>query len=257
MQGFLIYLTIAVYCVSFLMSLARLKKTAKCVYLFGFAVAVTSYVYRWAAVNHIPLQNLFEVFLCLGMILPIVTIFCRRVFNIESWTMDAFLGIVVLFPAGFVFSDQPQHLPAALQSWLFAPHVAVYMIGYIFMAKAAFYASVIFKIKGSTGEIILQNERATYDLVCAGFGFLTLGLISGSVWGQSAWGDYWGWDPKEMWSLACWLVYAGYFHFRYMYGSRHPRINSGWVITGMVFIIITLLWVNLSKIFAGLHSYAT
>jgi len=60
MQGFLIYLTITVYCVSFLMSLARLKKTAKCVYLFGFAVAVTSYVYRWAAVNHIPLQNLFE-----------------------------------------------------------------------------------------------------------------------------------------------------------------------------------------------------
>jgi ABC-type transport system involved in cytochrome c biogenesis permease subunit len=257
MQGLLIYLTMGVYCICFLMGLAKLKKTANSVYLCGFAVAVISFIYRWAEVNHVPLQNLFEVFLSLGMILPSVTFFCKRVLNIQSITIDALLGIIVLFPAGFVFSDQPQHLPPALQSWLFAPHVAVYMIAYIFMAKAAFYAGGVFKSKESTGGIILQNDKAAYDLVCAGFGFLTIGLILGSVWGQAAWGDYWGWDPKEMWSLASWLVYAGYLHYRYMYGQKYPRINSIWVLTGMAVIIITLLWVNLSKLFAGLHSYAT
>jgi hypothetical protein len=118
---------------------------------------------------------------------------------------------------------------------------------------------------GSPGEnlshmgrlTVLPPEDATYRIVCAGFPLLTLGLILGSYWGKQAWGDYWGWDPKELWSLASWLVFLGYFHFRYMFGKKHPRINSLWAIAGMAAIIITLLWVNLSRIFSGLHSYAT
>jgi len=93
-------------------------------------------------------------------------------------------------------------------------------------------------------------------MVYAGFPLLTLGLILGSYWGKLAWGDYWGWDPKELWSLASWMVFLAYFHFRYMFGKKHPNINSLLAILGMVAIIITLLWVNLSRIFSGLHSYA-
>ena len=102
-------------------------------------------------------------------------------------------------------------------------------------------------------------------MICAGFPLLTLGLILGSIWGKRAWGDYWGWDPKELWSLASWLVYVGYFHFRYMFGfptvggasKTCARINSIWAIAGMAVIIATILWVNLSKLFSGLHTYAT
>jgi ABC-type transport system involved in cytochrome c biogenesis permease subunit len=94
-------------------------------------------------------------------------------------------------------------------------------------------------------------------MICAGFPLLTLGLILGSVWGKLAWGDYWGWDPKELWSLASWLVYVGYFHFRSMFDQTRPRWNSIWAVAGMAVIVITLLWVNLSKLFLGLHTYAT
>ncbi|RPJ31170.1 MAG: c-type cytochrome biogenesis protein CcsB, partial [Planctomycetaceae bacterium] len=103
----------------------------------------------------------------------------------------------------------------------------------------------------------LPPEQATYELIAIGFPLLTLGLVLGSWWGQLAWGNYWGWDPKELWSLASWLVYVGYFHWRYMFGKIHSRINSLWAIAGMAAIIITLLWVNLSRLFPGLHSYAT
>jgi ABC-type transport system involved in cytochrome c biogenesis permease subunit len=164
----------------------------------------------------------------------------------------------VLFPAGFVFNAQPQQLPPALQSWLFAPHVAVYMFSYIFMAKATFQAAC--QLVGTTSnsnENLLAPEQATYQMVRIGFVLLTLGLILGSWWGKLAWGDYWGWDPKELWSLVSWLIYLGYFHFRYMFGKKHARINSYWAIAGMAAIVITLLWVNLSRIFGGLHSYAT
>jgi len=84
-----------------------------------------------------------------------------------------------------------------------------------------------------------------------------LGLVLGAVWGRSAWGDYWNWDPKELWSLVTWLIYLGYLHFRHMYGTRHARINSMLAIAGSLAIIITLLWVNLSRLFPGLHSYAS
>ena len=257
-QGLLIYLTMAAYLLALAVTLFKYRKTGHLLYMLGFATAVCSFAYRWYHVRHIPMQNLFEVFLCLGVIIYPVSLFCNRVLRVESGSADMFIGTIVLVPAGFIFSAEPLQLPPALQSWLFAPHVTVYMLSYVFMAEATFQAIAQFSGKNlNNGEKLLDPELSTYRMVCAGFPLLTLGLILGSYWGQFAWGDYWGWDPKELWSLASWLVYVGYFHFLGMFGRRYPRINSTWVIVGMVFIIITLLWVNLSRLFQGLHSYAT
>jgi ABC-type transport system involved in cytochrome c biogenesis permease subunit len=256
-QGLLIYATMGMYLSAFAITLLQRKKTGHVLFLLGFIVAVLSFVYRWYDVRHVPLQNLFEVFLCLGMIYP-VSVFCRRVLHVGGLIGDMLIGVIVLFPSGFVFNAEPQRLPPALQCWLFVPHVAVYTISYIFMAKASFQA--IYELAGTRHngeENLLGPEEATYRMICAGFPLLTLGLVLGSLWGKVAWADYWGWDPKELWSLASWLVYVGYFHFRYMFGKKHPHINSIWAVMGMVVIVVTLLWVNLSRLFAGLHSYAT
>ena len=254
-QGLLIYITIAAYLLALLVSLLRRPRAAHTLYVLGFVVAVGSFAYRWHHVRHVPMQNLFEVFLCLGMIYP-VSVFCRRVLHIGGRSADMLIGAVVLVPAGFFFNAEPQKLTPALQSWLFAPHVAVYMISYVFMAKAASHA--LWQLAGRNprdDENLLLPEEATYRLICIGFPLLTLGLVLGSVWGKLAWGDYWGWDPKELWSLASWLVYVGYLHYRYMFGKNHPRVNSFWAIAGILVIVVTLLWVNLSRLFAGLHSY--
>ncbi len=256
-QGLLIYITIALYLLAFLTALLRRPVVGHILYIFGFAVAALAFEYRWYQVRHIPFQNLFEVFLSLGMMVYPVSLFCRNILRVGGFSADMLIGVIVLFPAGFVFNAEPQQLPPALQSWLFAPHVAVYMLSYIFMAKAAVQA--VCQLSGLTRKdaYFLSFEEATYRMICAGFPLLTLGLILGSVWGKLAWGDYWGWDPKELWSLASWLIYVGYFHFRFMLGKTRPSINSLWAITGMAVIIITLLWVNLSHLFLGLHTYAT
>lgn len=256
-QGLLIYAAIAAYLCAFVTSLLRRPKTGHILYLLGFVIAVFAFGYRWYHVRHVPLQNLFEVFLCLGMIYP-VSLFFRHFLCVGGYSADMLIGAIVLFPAGFVFNAEPQRLPPALQSWLFTPHIAVYILSYIIMAKATFQAILQLADKGpSANENLLPPEPATYRIICTGFPLLTLGLVLGSYWGKLAWGDYWGWDPKELWSLASWLVYVGYFHFRYMFGKKYPQINSLWAIAGMAAIIITLLWVNLSRLFPGLHSYAT
>jgi ABC-type transport system involved in cytochrome c biogenesis permease subunit len=132
------------------------------------------------------------------------------------------------------------------------------MLSYIFMAKAAYQSALQLAGRGlASREDFVLPEEATYRLICTGFPLLTMGLILGSVWGKLAWGDYWGWDPKELWGLASWLVYVGYLHFRYMFAGKYPKINSLWAIAGLAAIVITLLWVNLSSLFPGLHSYAT
>ena len=256
-QGYLIYAAMALMLLAFLSTVLMHRRTGAAIYLGGFLAALTALGYRWLDVDHVPMQNLFEVFLCLGMIYPL-SLFCRRVLRIGAEPVDMLIGVVVLFPAGFVFSAEPQQLPPALQCWLFAPHVAVYMASYIVMAKATTQAVCCLLGRERPEDTrLVSYEEGTYRLVCLGYPLLTLGLILGSWWGKLAWGDYWGWDPKEMWSLATWLIFAAYLHARSEFGRRRPKLTSAIVVTGMVAIIITLLWVNLSRLFPGLHNYAT
>jgi len=256
LQGLLVYLTMGIYVLALALTLTKRQKQGLRIFAAGFIFGLAAFVYRWIHVAHWPMQNLFEVFLALGMLAFPISMLSRHYLRIGGHAADMLIGIVLLFPAGFIFHARPQHLPPALQSPLFAPHVAVYMISYVLMAKAMFCAFAQWARKSSPSGL-LEPEQATYVLINLGFPFLTLGLILGSVWGKLAWGDYWGWDPKELWSLASWLVYVGYFHFRYMFGKKYARLNSAWAVAGMVFIVITLLWVNLSRLFPGLHSYAT
>lgn len=258
-QGLLIYCAMSAYVLGFILAITRCRKLAGFTYFAGFTIALAAFVYRWIHVQHVPMQNLFEVFVTLGMLVYPITLFSRKFLRISAGPCgcaDMLIGAIVLFPAGFVFKATVLQLPPALQCWLFAPHVAVYMLSYMIMAKATFLAMAQIAGAKPSGDL-LPYEDASYKMVCAGFPFLTLGLLLGSWWGKLAWGDYWGWDPKELWSLVSWLVYLGYFHFRIMFGKKYPRANSVWIILGMTAIIITLLWVNLSKLFTGMHSYAT
>jgi ABC-type transport system involved in cytochrome c biogenesis permease subunit len=247
-QGLLIYEAMGLYLLSLLVALLRFRKLSVFVFFLGFAASLAALVYRGLQVGHFPLGNLFEVFLFLGASVFPIYVFCSKFLKIRNYIPDVVIGIVVLFPAGFVFSAESVPLPPVLQSMYFVPHVLMYMLAYIIMTKAAVSG---FRQLGSN----IDHESEAYKLVCLGFPLLTLGLVLGSLWAKVAWGRYWGWDPKEIWSLATWLVYVSYFHFR----ARHigfRKTNASLVIAGFIFIVITLLWVNLSRIFSGLHSYA-
>jgi len=257
-QGVLIYLAMAGY-LSVLCLARKYTKQAKILFICSFLLCLLAVIYRWYVVRHLPMQNMFEVFLFLGFCIWPIHLLSQKILHAVRpmfMIIDAALGFIVLFPAGFVFNHHPQFLPPALQYWLFAPHVAAYMFAYIFMAKAA-----VFGLKGliwPSGNRALEDTVADggYRLITVGFPLLTLGLFLGSVWGKYAWGDWWGWDPKELWSLVSWLVYALYFHVRFVWPGRY-RIHHALNVVGMICIIITLLWVNLSKLFPGLHNYAS
>jgi cytochrome c-type biogenesis protein CcsB len=94
-------------------------------------------------------------------------------------------------------------------------------------------------------------DELGYQMTLFGFLFLSIGIISGAVWANSAWGRYWGWDPKETWSLITWFVYATLLHARFARGWRGKRI-AYLSLAGFAAVIFTYFGVNLLP---GLHSY--
>ena len=259
-EGILIYCTMFAYLAAAVALMSKKSRFGWTVYVLGFAIAIAIFVFRWHHVGHVPMQNLFEVFLCLGMVIFPISLFCRRFMKVGGIAADCVIGFIVLFPAGFVFKAEPLKLPPALQGWLFIPHVAAYMLAYLITPKAAVQAFGQLLCKPADkadDDSLISYELGAYKITRLGFPLLTLGLILGAVWGKIAWGDYWNWDPKELWSFVSWLVFVGYFHFRYISGRKYPRVNSTIVLFGLLTIVITLLWVNLSRIFQGMHSYAS
>ncbi len=96
-------------------------------------------------------------------------------------------------------------------------------------------------------------DRLAYRLVMAAFPVWTLGIIAGAIWGEQAWGRYWGWDPKEVWSFIVWIIFATYLHARATRGWK-GRGAAALAIAGGAAIIFNTFAVNLW--IAGLHSYA-
>jgi len=238
-QGGLIYLT-GLFFVSTLVLLMRSRKErgsdgfaarmAGGCWCAAFLAALASVIWRGIHTGHPPMQNLFEFFLCMIAALVPLSYWNRWRHGLDTRLQDAILGCIILFPAGFVFSEEVRRLPPALQSPLFR--------------------------NGRSLPDLAVKDRAIRQSVAVGFLLITLGLLLGSVWGKICWGHYWQWDPKEMWSLATWFVYAAYFHYRLRDGLNHPKAQAVLLWTGLVFIVLTLTWINLSRIFSGMHTYA-
>jgi cytochrome c-type biogenesis protein CcsB len=142
-----------------------------------------------------------------------------------------------------------------VQSWIFAVVVAIPIC-------LIFFSIVFFARKMSTASKARLLDRFPeprildelgYQLILLGFLFLSVGIITGAVWANSAWGRYWGWDPKETWSLITWIVYATLLHARMMRGWRGKR-TAILSIGGFAAVIFTYFGVNLLP---GLHSYGS
>jgi len=101
-------------------------------------------------------------------------------------------------------------------------------------------------------KLLQSLDNWSYRIIGLGFPFLTIGIISGGVWANEAWGSYWSWDPKETWALITWLVFATYLH---------ARLTKGWegrktaILGGLGFFVIWICYLGVNFLGKGLHSY--
>ena len=254
--GSLIYAAMAADLLATGLLALRQRRGGMAAYGMGFLFAASAVAVRWMRVGHVPLQNLFEVFVALGVVAFPLSVLSRRGLRVGGEALDALVAFLLLFPAGFIFSEEVRALPPSLQTPLFGPHVGLYVTAYFVMTKAALQAVRVLVGRTEPAEPgLVGADEAADRMVRLGLPLLTGGLILGAVWGKTAWGRWWHWDPKEMWSLATWLVYGAYFHARPAF-PRARRLRAALIVFGFALILVTLLWANLSRLFVGLHSYA-
>ncbi|MGJ9402940.1 c-type cytochrome biogenesis protein CcsB [Arthrobacter sp. KK5.5] len=236
------------------------------------AVAIHAFavVSRGIAAARVPWGNMYE-FLSTGA-LVVAVVFLLTLIRKDLRFMGTFvIGLVVLMlcAATMGFPTPVAHLVPALQSPWLVIHVSI-----------AVFASALFTITFAMGVLqLVQHERQSrlaagkpdklaflrlvpsaaalenfaYRINAVAFVMWTFTVMAGAVWAEAAWGRYWGWDTKEVWSFVIWVVYAGYLHARATRGWTGSR--SAWLsIIGYLCLVFNFTVVNIY--FNGLHSYA-
>lgn len=138
-----------------------------------------------------------------------------------------------------------QSLMPALQSPWFIPHVTIYMFSYSVLG-CAFILACMGLFKHRTDYL-----EATDKLVYVGLAFLTVGMLTGSIWAKAAWGHYWSWDPKETWAAATWAGYLLYVHLR-LFRKRSSR-SLYWILI-VSFLALQMCWYGVNYLPAARQS---
>ena len=214
---------------------------------------------RWVAAARPPLSNMWEYTVAFGW--GVSLFYAVSALRFRQSTLGAVMmpvALVLLATAALFFPPQVKPLVPALQAnQVLAAHVGTMMLSYSVMT-VSFAAAVLYLVQGERRRFVRLPDAETleelgYRSVLVGFPLMALGIALGAYWASSAWGRYWGWDPKETSALVTWLIYAGYLHARGMRGWRGRR-SALMLIGGFVGILFSYFAVNLW--ISGLHSYA-
>ena len=234
----------------------------------GVVLGLTGMLVRWyesyligADVGHIPVSNLYEVFILFSLITAMFYLYYEQ--HYATRQLGAFVMLVISAAVVFLMwytvtrdAADIQPLVPALQSWWMKIHVPANFIGYGTFALSAMVASAyLLKSSGYLVDRLPSLEvldDVMYKAISVGFAFFTVATILGALWAAEAWGGYWSWDPKETWALIVWLNYAAWLHMRLMTGLR-GRVASWWALVGL--LVTTFAFLGVNMFLSGLHSY--
>ncbi len=251
----------------YLLYLARPRdavgRASRWVLAAGFFCHCLFTLFRYLEAGYTPITNLHESLSFFS--LTIVGVFIGFQHRYHAAILGSFVTplalLVMLASATFPAAIMPLN-PALKSKWL-GIHTVTAFAGYAAFA-IAFCAGVMYLLqehflkKKKLGALYRRLpsleilDDINYRCLTIGFPLLTIAIITGAIWAESAWGSYWSWDPKETWSLITWFVYAALLHGRLTTGWRGSRAAI-LAIIGFCVLLFTFLGVNL--LLPGLHSY--
>ena len=226
------------------------------------ALMLVELIVRTIQSGRIPVNSVYEFLLVFSFVLLAFSVFWLVKIKIQVIAVFILVVATVLLGISFSFSGAAAPLMPALQSRWRVIHVLTAIISYSAFTVA--FGIALFYVITIPRKIPLENlpaekaerarflEKLMFDAVVVGFIFLTLLIITGSIWAEEAWGAWWSWDPKETWALITWIIYAVYMHLHskpFWKGHKGCYLS----IAGFACVLFTLLGV--SFLMGGLHSY--
>jgi cytochrome c-type biogenesis protein CcsB len=246
---------------------SRFERVGMAMTVLALVVHIGAIVLRGIAADRVPWGNMFEFSLTgTGLIIAVFLL-------VQFWQDLKFLGvfitgltIILLGIATVNYYVPVVPLQPALQSYWLVIHVFVAIAGTGFFALGAGLAVSQLVQTYRQGRPVSRSLRfmetlpdadrlevLSYRVILVGFVLWTFTLIAGAIWAERAWGRYWGWDTKEVWTFIIWVLYAGYIHARATRGWRGAR--SSWLaLIGFAAVMFNFSVVNV--FFKGLHSYS-
>jgi cytochrome c-type biogenesis protein CcsB len=246
-------------------------RVAFAVLTIGWVLHLGADVLRGIAADRVPWANMYE-FSMTGTLI-IVGIYLLALTRVDLRFLGAVITGLVLVLLGIAtvgFRVAVSPLPPALQSYWLVIHVFVAILGTAFFTLSGAISAV--QLVQARRERVLASgrtadrvrllatvptatrlENLAYRVTIVGFILWTFTLIAGAIWANHAWGRYWGWDTKEVWTFIIWVIYAGYLHARATRGWRGN--GSGWLnLIGYGAVLFNFGVVNV--FFHGLHAYS-
>jgi cytochrome c-type biogenesis protein CcsB len=240
------------------------SKSALVAISVGFLSHTLALIMRYAEAGHTPVTNLYESLSFFAWMIMGVLLIANLKYQIS--VLGSFLAPIALIFTLSAFALPKEIVPLApvLKSFWHPFHVVFAFLGDAIFSLA-FCCGIMYLIQ----EKQLKSKRMgaitkrlpslkvlddlNYQSLTFGFPLLTLGIITGAIWAEYAWGRYWNWDPKETWSLITWFLYAALLHQRLTVGWR-GRKAAIMAIIGFMAVLFTFLGANL--LLPGLHTYA-
>lgn len=228
------------------------KQLAGIFFFLGWLTSLVIFGINYYLAQAPPFGNMFHVMCFMLMTLLPIYLYVSRVQK-RNWLLGYFAAAALITIVGAFFMDFNAHwsqMPA-LQSLWFVPHVSSYMLSYSLATVGTILTLVSYFTK--SGE--KKYTEAAFGMILLAYPFMTFGLWSGALWADEAWGGYWSWDPKEVWSLITWGIYMIYFHIRNI--APWKRYQRPVLFIAYAALITTFLLVNkLSAFTSSIHSYA-
>ena len=252
---------------------------------------LTFLILRWTESGHFPLSNIYEALMFLSWCFTVIHLLLEKftknlLLSCISSPTAFFINAFATLSLPQELQQASPLVPALQSNWLMM-HVTVMILSYAALISGsllaiAFLILLLVKkniavgnltyeskldlvsieqnknlsfpslISHSTNKLEILLDNLSYRIIGIGFPLLTIGILSGAVWANEAWGSYWSWDPKETWALLTWLIFAIYLH---------TRITRGWegkkpaMIASFGFFIVWICFLGVNLIGEGLHSY--
>jgi cytochrome c-type biogenesis protein CcsB len=239
-----------------------LLKTLAALVAAGFIFHTLGLGIRWYISGHSPMSNGYESLLFISWVTLLAgLIFSRK--SLLTLAATAVLGGLTLMVAHLSFMDpEITNLVPVLRSYWLTLHVSVITGSYGFLGLGAILGIVVLVmmlfIHGENKErisaVIDELTVINYRTLTLGLYFLTIGTFLGAIWANESWGRYWGWDPKETWSLITIIVYTLVTHSRMIPGMKDTYAFN--LISLFAFSSVLMTYFGVNYYLSGLHSYA-
>ena len=248
----------------------KLARIAMALTVIGWLLQLAATIMRGLAASRVPWANMYEFAMTGTLIITGVFLLVNLKWDMKF--LGSFVTGLVLLLLGLAatrYYVEIVPLPPALQSYWLVIHVFVATLATGFFALG-FALSLMQLLQTKREYAVAANQKTrlgfltrlpdsvqlenyAYRLIIIGFVLWTFTLIAGAIWAEKAWGRYWGWDTKEVWTFIIWTIYAGYIHARSTRGWRGSR--SAWLaMIGFAAVMFNFTVVNI--FFKGLHAYS-